>query len=85
MAGRSSQVDDECENEQTKNRDELDGGKAELCLSVDAHGKDVETQNEHNDDANPYSRIHAHASVLPGCPIAYNCGRGTHFCALSEG
>ena len=50
MARVASQIHDECKEDESDNRDDLDTCEAELGLAVDRYGEDVQADHKDNDD-----------------------------------
>jgi len=53
MVWPTAKVEDEGEEQKANNSDDLDGGKAELGLSINGHSENVQANDDDNDDGNP--------------------------------
>jgi hypothetical protein len=67
----TTNVDNECHDQETDNRNDLDTGEDEFSLTIDGYSKDVEGKHEKDDEGDPYGN----ADMLCALPVLNN-GRG---------
>jgi hypothetical protein len=57
LVGTAAQIDDQGQNQESHNGDDLDTGKDEFGLTINADGKDVQRDDDDQDDADPHGLI----------------------------
>ena len=67
----TTKVDNECHDQETNDRNDLDTGEDELGFTIDGYSEDVQANHENDDEGDPYGN----ADMLGALPVLNN-GRG---------
>ena len=66
MGGSATQIDDETEDNETDNRDDLDGGEPELAFTEGAGAQKVDDDDNDTGDGDPYGVVGLGIPVCKG-------------------
>lgn len=81
MAWSTTEVDNECHDQETNNSDDLDTSKHEFGLAIDLNGEDIKADHKDDYDGNPY----CNTDVLCSFPVIDNDRSGRNFGAERDG
>jgi hypothetical protein len=60
----TSEINNDGENQKTKNCDDLDTGEDKFCFSIDGYGKDIKAEDNDNNDRDPCGNLEVVRSTL---------------------
>jgi hypothetical protein len=80
MLWSTTEINNECHDQETNDSKDLDTGKNELSLTINGHGEDVQADNENDNDRNPCCDI----DVLCTLPISNDDRSSGYFSAESD-